>query len=400
MLLSALFLLPMLWLISSSLQPREQAGKVPPEWLPKLHTLTLPDASRILVTPPIEVGQHRLLVEPLEGSERGKAQLVEPSAYQDGSVTLVLQRAAGISEVRVPARLIQDVPAHFVMVKRWNLSKYASEDRTAFYADPQSVKAEFRPLFENYREALLELTANEEDRRLGMAGLMARSRLPWHPAQSPKSITFLTYLMNTLVVAFFCVFGTLASSALAAYGLSRLEWRGRNILFGITVATMMVPFPVLMVPLYGLFRGFGWIGSLYPLWVPACLGSAFNIFLLRQFFLTIPRELGEAARIDGCSELGICIRIVIPLAKPALAVVALFQFLAVWNDFLGPLIFLTRPETFTLALSLQQYQSQSGGSEWQLLMAAATLLMTPILVLFFFAQKTFISGISTTGIKG
>jgi multiple sugar transport system permease protein len=149
-----------------------------------------------------------------------------------------------------------------------------------------------------------------------------------------------------------------------------------------------------------VFRALGWIGTLMPLWVPAFFGGAFNIFLLRQFFLTIPSELSEAARIDGCSELAIFFRVILPLARPALSVVALFHFLFVWNDFLGPLIFLTRPETFTMALGLQQYQSQNGGSEHHLLMAASALLVLPIIVLFFFAQKTFIQGISTTGMGG
>jgi len=134
--------------------------------------------------------------------------------------------------------------------------------------------------------------------------------------------------------------------------------------------------------------------------VPAFFGSAFSIFLLRQFFLTIPTELSDAARIDGCSEFGIYWRIVLPLAKPALAVVALFHFLYAWNDFLGPLIYLTRPETYTMSLGLQQYQSQHGGSEWHLLMAASVLLVLPIVILFFLTQRTFIQGISTTGTKG
>jgi multiple sugar transport system permease protein len=125
-----------------------------------------------------------------------------------------------------------------------------------------------------------------------------------------------------------------------------------------------------------------------------------GIFLLRQFFMTIPNELSEAARIDGCSEIGIFFRVILPLARPALSVVALFHFLFVWNDFLGPLIFLTKPETFTMGLGLQQYQSQNGGSEQHLLMGASALLVLPIIVLFFFAQKTFIQGISTTGMGG
>jgi multiple sugar transport system permease protein len=155
-----------------------------------------------------------------------------------------------------------------------------------------------------------------------------------------------------------------------------------------------------MVPLYGLFKSLGWLGTFRPLWAPAWFGSAFNIFLLRQFFRTIPNELSEAARIDGCSEWGIFRQVVLPLAKSALAVVALFHFMFTWRDFLGPLVYLMDQKTFTLSLGLQFYQSQHGGTEWNLLMAASTIVVAPIIVLFFFTQKQFIQGIAVTGIKG
>jgi multiple sugar transport system permease protein len=162
----------------------------------------------------------------------------------------------------------------------------------------------------------------------------------------------------------------------------------------------MVPFPVLMVPLYGVFRELHWVGTLLPLWVPAFFGNAFNIFLMRQFFLTIPEELSEAARIDGSSEWRIFWRVILPLSKPVLAVAGLFHFLYAWNDFLGPFLYLTRKETFTLSLALQSYASQNGGVQWHYLMAASTVTILPIVVLFFFAQRTFIPGIATTGTKG
>jgi multiple sugar transport system permease protein len=190
------------------------------------------------------------------------------------------------------------------------------------------------------------------------------------------------------------------SNALIAYGFARVDWPGRNILFGLTIATMMIPFPVLMVPVYVIFKTLGWVGSPKPLWVPAFFGSAFNIFLLRQFFMTLPFELSDAARIDGSSEFGIFRDVILPLAKPALAVVALFTFMHVWNDFLGPLIYLTDQKTYTLAYGLQAYQSQHGGTQWPLLMAASTIVVLPVIVLFFFAQKTFIQGITVTGLKG
>ena len=221
-----------------------------------------------------------------------------------------------------------------------------------------------------------------------------------------RQANFLLWTRNSLIVATLVVVGTTFSSAVVAYGFARLRFPGRSAMFALMLATMMIPFPVTMVSLFALFRWLGdttgveWLGTFKPLWVPAWFGSAFNIFLLRQFFLTIPTDLSEAARIDGCGELGIFFRIILPLAKPALTVVALFAFMGVWNDFLGPLVYLQRPEQFTLALGLQNFQSQHGGTPWHQLMAASVLVISPVIILFFLAQRTFVEGISTTGMKG
>ena len=213
-------------------------------------------------------------------------------------------------------------------------------------------------------------------------------------------VGFWTFLGNSLTVAVLGVLGTVLSNAIIAYGFARMRWRGRDAFFALTLATMMVPFPVLMVPLYGVFKSLGMIGTLLPLWVPAWFGSAFNIFLMRQFFRTIPEELSEAARIDGCSEWRIFWRIIVPLSTPVLVVAALFHFIFAWNDFLGPLIYLTRKDTYTLALALANYQSQNGGVQWHYLMAASAVTILPVILLFLLAQKTFIRGIATTGSKG
>ena len=221
---------------------------------------------------------------------------------------------------------------------------------------------------------------------------------------SRDNANFALYARNTLIVAALSVAGTLLSSSLAAYAFARIPFRGRGVLFAITLATMMVPFPVIMVPSFAIFRWIGehtplqMLGTLRPLWLPMWLGNAFNIFLLRQFFRTIPQELSDAARIDGCSELGIYWRIILPLSRPALSVVALFTFLYAWNDFLGPLVYIQRPSQFTLALGLQTFQSQSG-TQWHLLMAATAIVIAPVVVLFLLAQRTFIEGIATTGLK-
>ncbi len=224
---------------------------------------------------------------------------------------------------------------------------------------------------------------------------------------------FATYTRNTLIVAFLTVAGTVVSSSLAAYAFARIPFRGRGVLFVIMLATIMIPFPVTMVSLFRIFRWMdvhtiAWLGrdnplrmlgTFKPLWLPAWFGQAFSIFLLRQFFMTLPNELSEAARIDGCGEFAIFWRIILPLARPALAVVALFAFMAAWNDFLGPLVYLQLPDQYTLALGLQSFQSQHGGTEWHLLMTASLLVCLPVIVLFFLTQRTFIQGIATTGGK-
>jgi multiple sugar transport system permease protein len=219
----------------------------------------------------------------------------------------------------------------------------------------------------------------------------------------PEALTFVPfglYFQNTLIICILTVVGTVISAALVAYGFARIKWPGRNIFFFIMLTTMMLPYQVVMIPLFLVFKEIGWVGTFKPLIVPAFFGAnAFFIFLLRQFFLTIPYELSDAAKIDGCSEFRIFWQIVLPLAKPALATVGLFTFMNTWNDFLGPLIYLNDESKYTIALGLQQFIGQYG-TQWGMLMAASTVATLPIIIIFFFTQKTFIQGISTTGIKG
>jgi multiple sugar transport system permease protein len=223
------------------------------------------------------------------------------------------------------------------------------------------------------------------------------------PENYPVALTrvgFVRSLINTLFVCVMCVAGSVVSSVLVAYGFAFLEFRARNLLFGLTVATMMIPFAITMIPVYLLYRELGWIGTFKPLWVTSWFGSAFFIFLLRQFFLGLPKDLLDAARIDGCTELEILWHVVVPLARPAIAMVALFTFLGTWKDFMGPLIYLNHPSQFTLSLSLQAFASEHGGTPWHLLMAASTVFSLPLVILFFATMKTFIKGIAMTGIKG
>lgn len=207
-------------------------------------------------------------------------------------------------------------------------------------------------------------------------------------------------LINTLFLCIMTVCGVVVSSVIVAYGFAFIEFKGREILFGLTLATMMIPFPIVMIPMYLLYRDLGWVGSFKPLWVWSWFGSAFFIFLLRQFFLGLPKDLLDAARIDGCSELEILWHVVVPLSRPVIAMVALFQFLGTWKDFMGPLIYLNNQSQFTLSLSLQSFSSEHGGTPWHLLMAASTVFSLPLIIVFFFAVRTFIRSVAMTGMKG
>ena len=217
---------------------------------------------------------------------------------------------------------------------------------------------------------------------------------------------FNTYLFNTLFkYAIPATIGTVLSSAIVAYGFGRLRWKGRNLFFAICISTMMVPFQVTMVPLFIIFRKLGWINTFLPLVIPSFFGNPYFIFMLRQFFRTIPEELSDAARIDGASEFNILFQLILPLSRPALTVVALFTFMGAWNDYLGPLIYLNKQENYTLAVGLQAMSaatSQMGNTKlaYPYLMAVSTIVTLPIVIAFFFAQRTFIEGIALTGLKG
>ncbi|KEZ54456.1 carbohydrate ABC transporter permease [Metabacillus indicus] len=226
------------------------------------------------------------------------------------------------------------------------------------------------------------------------------SPLKWSNYQDAiEYIPFFTYLKNTVVITVFSTIGAVITCPLVAYGFAKLKFKGSNVLFIITIAVMMIPGQVTMIPLFILFEKLGWVGSPLPLIVPVFFGVPFYIFLLRQFFLGLPDTLMDAARIDGAGEFRIYWQIMLPLAKPAVLAVGLFQFMGSWTDFLGPLLYLTDEASYTLSLGLQQFQSQRG-TEWGLMMAVSTLMTLPIILLFFFLQKTFIKGITFSGIKG
>jgi multiple sugar transport system permease protein len=214
-----------------------------------------------------------------------------------------------------------------------------------------------------------------------------------------KKMNFLLNLRNTMFICVSCLIGTALSCSLVAYSFARIQWRGRDALFVLVLATMMLPYQVTIIPMFAIYSKLGWVGTFKPLIIWSFFGVPFYIFLLRQFFMGIPQDLSAAARIDGCNEFGIYWRVILPLAKPALATTALFTFLFEWGDFLYPLVYLQDNRQYTLAVALQQFQSQHE-SLWGPLMAMSTVITLPIVIVFFLAQKTFIQGITLTGIKG
>lgn len=214
-----------------------------------------------------------------------------------------------------------------------------------------------------------------------------------------RSSPFGAFYRNSTKIATFNVCGVLFFSSLAGYAFARIEFVGRDVLFSILLSTMMIPGAVTLIPLYITFRNIGWIDTHYPLWVPGILASVSSIFILRQFFMTIPRELEDAARIDGCTNFGVYWKIVIPQVKPALATVGIFTFLGSWNSFIAPLIFINSLEKQTLPMGLALFQTEFSTSV-SLTMAAASAVTAPVLLIYFFAQGYFVQGITLTGIKG
>ena len=229
--------------------------------------------------------------------------------------------------------------------------------------------------------------------------LVPKTYRPENYIDATNAIPFWQYLWNSTYYTIFATIGAVLSNTFIAYGFARVRWRGRNVLFIIVIATMMLPFQVRMIPLYILFARIGWLNTFLPLIVPNFFGNAFYIFLMRQFMMTLPRELDDAARIDGASEWGIFWRIAVPLSKPAILTVAIFEIIHTWHDFVGPLVYLRHPTKYTLSIGLRLYFTQYG-AEWGLLMAAAAMFTIPMVIFFFFAQRSFIEGITLTGLKG
>ncbi len=373
--LAAAFLLPLVWMLSISVKPLEQTTDPGFDPLPRGFYVKTPEGKLLPVYRERKLSEPGYLVRTTSGEHPGAVHFVR-WPEKKGNVA-VLANGQQV-DVEVISIVQASKTAPLWLVREWRDSDVDTKGVSAVQGDtsryvavvsPEEITAAVKPLWINYPTGL-------------------------------KRMNFWKALLNTLLVCIMGVVGVTTASVLVAYGLAFIDFRGRKLLFMLTLATMMIPFPAVMVPLFGVFRWLGWVGTFKPLWVPAWFGSAFFIFLLRQFFKGIPKDLLDSARLAGASELQILWHVVLPLSRPALAMVALFHFLYCWKDFMGPLLYLNDKARHTLSLALQNFHAEQGGTPWHLMMAASVVFSLPLIVLFFLTVKTFIRSITMTGLKG
>ena len=386
---SALFLLPLLWMASTALKPLDQTMSLPPSWIPRANFALL-NGTQTIVVKEEQLKEDSVMVIPQAGHEVGKRKLIAKKEIDTNGKALMKFPQSGreiYESEPVAVEIVKPCPKGFWLVKEWapefSAEREKSKTEQQWDCVPESELRSAPHLFwANYNSALERMRGN------------ASPDAPWYENGFPR------YLLNTLWICALSVIGSVAACTLVAYSFAFLDFPGRKWLFALTLGVMMIPFPAIMVPLYDLFHSFGWIGTFKPLWVPAWFGGAFYIFLLRQFFLGLPKDLLDAARIDGCSELEILWHVVVPLARPAIAMVALFQFIGSWKDFMGPMVYIQDKSQFPLSLGLQAFFSQQGGTPWHYAMAAGMMFSLPLIILFLLARKTFMRGIAMTGMKG
>lgn len=316
-----LVMMPLVWMVLSSLKSPEQGNKMPPEWLPKRAEKATIDGKSVFV---------------------------------------------------------YDIPVNGTMMK---LALVSKKGPVGIFVDPTNPAQQY------------ELTVNDGER------VMEVSPRWQNYVDALTKVPFGRYLLNTLVVVFFGTLGTVVSCILVAYGFSRFRAKGLNWIFLIVLATIMLPAQVTLIPTFIIFKSIGWYDTLLPLIVPAFFANAWDIFLFRQFFMSLPLELDDAARIDGAGPWQILWHIIIPQAKPVIITVTIFSILYAWNDFFGPLIYLQSEKNWTISLGLQMFNAIYRNND-ALLMAASVMTLVPVVILFFIAQRYFIQGVVVSGIKG
>lgn len=381
---SVLFGLPFAWLLLTSFkEDRDMASAEGLIWVP-----------RVQQTVPYDDPDNPNIETTYEGN---KVQGTIIESYRDGSAKLDIVKPMSLRGLTVIASApLNRVPRQIDLVTGvldgQKVTGKAIKDRE----DGRRVVEVISPPTLAGRTFVALRSALEPIRNVGLKWQNYPDALEFLPVETGKG---LVYLKNTLILVVFNVIGTLLSSSLVAYAFARLRFPGKHALFLVLLSTMMLPAAVTLLPTFLIFRSLGWIDTLLPLWVPSFFGSAFNIFLLRQFFITVPMELEDAAKMDGCSYLRTFWQVMLPQVTPALAVVAIWTFMGAWNNFMGPLVYINSPENMPISYALQLFNSERSG-EPGYLMAFATMSITPVIALFFFAQRYFIEGVQLSGLGG
>jgi multiple sugar transport system permease protein len=378
------FVIPLVWMVSTSLKAPDQIFTMPPKWLPYSQLYVNYD-TKILArndgkikltkdedgTKRIDLGGYSHVIPAIADLKVEKNDKVKKG---DVLATIPDTGVVNVVEKADKSKIVSVTDKKGRVIKEYNIT----QDTKMIVKSGETVKegdkiADVMPQWSNYAKA-------------------------WAPKALDE--TFNKYLMNTLIITITGIIGVLLSSTFVAYGFARFKFPYRDELFFLMISTMMIPTQVTMIPTFILFKYLGWIDTFAPLIVPTFFGGgAFNIFLMRQFLMTVPVELDEAAKIDGCNYLQIFWIILVPLVKPAMATTAIFGFVYNWNDFLNPLIYLNSTSNYTLALGLQTFTTMYG-TDYNLMMAASTIVLLPILIIFFFGQRFFIEGVATSGLKG
>jgi multiple sugar transport system permease protein len=383
---SVLFGLPFLFLIITSFkEDRDMSSANGIVWVPKVQQKVA------YFDPKNPLFESRFEGKAVEGT------IIEK--LPDGTVRIDISKPLSIrgTTIVVPQSEAKEIPRNIPLVSVQVDSKLATGKIIENFEDGKQNVEFITPAEIAGKSQIFAPSELEPIRNVGLRWENYSEALSFMP---PETLYGLVYLKNSLLLVILSVLGTVLSSALVAYAFSRLKFPGREFLFGILLSTLMLPAAVTLLPQFLIFKQLGWVDTLMPLWVPAFFGSAFNIFLLRQFFKGIPMELEDASKIDGCSYLRTFWSVLMPQIKPALTVVAIWTALAAWNNFMGPLIYINSPENMPLSYALQLFQGDRGLSEPGLLMAFATMTMVPVLALFFFAQKYFIEGVTLSGLGG
>jgi len=387
---AAIFVVPLIWMVSTSLKTPTDIFTIPPKWVP---------ISKVY-------WNYNTKIEPRASVK------VKISEGEDGSTVIdIIQNKVIVKSHVVPVSGTLQVRKNDIVDKGQLLAKMPEQGKVKIFEEMDGSKMvkildnegrliDEKPLPRDINLAVSDGSVIKVGAKLATIPPQWRNYVDaWFP-QALKPESFTRFLTNTIIITVLGILGVILSSSFVAYGFARFSFPGKNVMFLIMISTMMIPAQVTMIPTFVLFKYMGWIDTFYPLIVPAFFGGgAFNIFLMRQFFLTIPIELDEAARIDGCNYFQIFWIILLPLVKPALVTIAIFGFVYNWNDFMNPLIYLNSASNYTLALGLQTFTTMYG-SYYHLMMAASTIVLLPILIMFFFGQRYFIEGVATSGLKG